>query len=101
MKEIKLAVNGKEYIKNRFTGRDWLRMLDYTEAAGNNPVSREFFDARYDVVSDMMNVPREELEKAELEEVTRIFKEIEREITAAFFGITPKEVEEVLETPRA
>ena len=87
MKEVKIVIDGKEYIKDRFTGEDWLRMLDYIEAAGDKPLAKEFFDARYDAVSDMMNIPKDKLLKAKLEEVTEVFKMIEKEITQAFFGI--------------
>lgn len=100
MKEIKLTVEGKDYIKNKFTGEDWLRMLDYIEAAGEAPITKQFFDARYDAVSDMMKIPRDKLIKADLEEVTAAFKALEEGLTSAFFGIqASRTVASTPETP--
>lgn len=87
MKEFKIVVDGKEYVKKGLTGEDWLRLLDYVEAAGEKVLSRQFFDARYDFISDVMKIDRNKLEKADLEEVTTAFKEIESGITSAFFGM--------------
>lgn len=86
MKEIKIVVDSKEYTKTRFTGEDWLLMLDYVEAAGDKILTKQFFDARYDFLSDVMKVDRKKLEKADLEEVSIAFREIEKGITNAFFG---------------
>lgn len=97
MKEIKIEIEGKEYKKTKFTGKDWLRMLEYTEAAGNNVLSKNFFEARYSLLSDMLEIPIDELYSANLEDVTKIFKEIETGITAVFFGVTPEEVNQMIE----
>lgn len=86
MKEIKIVIDGKDYVKKGFTGEDWLRLLDYIEAAGDKILTKQFFDARYDFLSDVMKIDRKKLEKADLEEVTAAFKEIESGISSAFFG---------------
>lgn len=99
MKELRLKIGDKEYVKDRFTGEDWLRMLDYIEAAGKAPVTKQFFDARYDAVSDMMKIPRDKLVKADLEEVTAVFKGLEEGLASAFFGIPASRMEREPETP--
>ena len=62
-------------------------MLDYVEAAGDKILAKQFFDARYDFISDVMKIDRKKLEKTDLEKVTTAFKEIESGITNAFFGM--------------
>ena len=36
MQEIKIVVDGKEYVKTKYTGEDWLHMLDYIEGAASS-----------------------------------------------------------------
>ena len=98
MKEIKITVGGKKYSKKNFTGEDWIRFLDYIEVAGEKPLSKEFFNARYDFISDVMGIDREALMSADLAEVTAAFKEIEKGISAAFFGIPATMENEAPET---
>lgn len=87
MKEVKLTVCGKEYVKSKYTGEDWLRMLDYIAAAGDEITGKAFFDARYAFISDVMKIPLDMLIKeADLGEVTQAFRTIENDISEAFFG---------------
>lgn len=98
MKEIKITVGREKYSKKNFTGEDWIRFLDYTEMAGEKPLSKEFFNARYDFISDVMRIDREVLVSADLAEVTAAFKEIEKGILTAFFGIPATMENEAPET---
>lgn len=86
MQEIKIVVDGKEYVKTKYTGEDWLHMLDYIEGAGDQVTGKEFFNARYKFMSDVMKIPEDKLLKADLEEVTQAFRTIEKSLSEAFFG---------------
>ena len=86
---IKINVNGKEYSKEKPTVKDWYYALDNeSKVAGkensNIIVDRDTVEHMIGTISNFFNIELEELQDADMEEVTVAYARIQKAIIFAF-----------------
>ena len=88
MKEIKLVIDGKQYIKRSFTTGDWLALLEIADKAAKNEVSyAQLTEMRIEFIAKVMDISESELkEKADFAEIMNAYRDIDLELTSVFLG---------------
>ena len=86
---IKVNINGKEYKKDKPTIKDWYYALDNEKKVANKEdinilLDRETVEHMTGTVSNFFNINIEELEDADMEEITVSYARIQKAIIMAF-----------------
>lgn len=87
MKEVKLTLNGKNYVKSEPTVQDWYDSMDATEPLKAGVGTKKGLEAYFNVVSKYLGAPIEEIRKHEkLKDVTDAFQQINANLSECFYG---------------
>lgn len=91
MREIKITIDGKEYVKNKWTLRDWMQLLQVaqkvSEVKDKDDMNKEISIERARFISNVFKIPEEKVyNHMDFEEMMDIYREVDLTLTSAFLG---------------
>ncbi len=91
MREIKITIDGKEYVKDKWTLRDWMSLLQVaqkvSEVKDKENMNKEISMERARFISNVFQIPEEKVyNHMDFEEMMDIYREVDLTLTSAFLG---------------